>query len=239
LILTPTYLIRKAYKNNEFRPFIFYGPYGYGKTSLAIKVLAQLYGEWDGDKLIKPCWDWEVLRDKIVMTPPEFVEKMKQLVSQNKRDLCLLADDAGLWLFALDWYDPFVKAVTKFLNVARTCLASVIFTTPLPTMILGKVRGLPQLISVKIVKATGNPEKHARWMRYATGYRWVVLPDMKKTMVKVVFRDRFYCKLPDDIYKKYCELRQQYVDSAVYYLKKELARSHIKHLELLKSASQD
>jgi len=49
-----------------------------------------------------------------------------------------------------------------------------------------------------------------------------MLPDMKKSGVKPIFNDDFSCKLPDDIYEKYMELRKEYADYAVIMMKKEL-----------------
>ena len=83
----------------------------------------------------------------------------------------LIWDDAGLWLMALEHWHPFVRAVIKYLNVARTNWASLIFTTPLPTWVIKKIRGFPQAVTLKIIKTRSdkeypNRERMARAFRY-------------------------------------------------------------------------
>jgi len=222
-MLTPTVMINKAYKYNEFKPFIFYGPYGYGKTSLSIKVLAEVYGKYDENGvLVEPCYDWNVLSKHFVMHPKDFINHLSHLVYNGGREKCLVCDDAGLWLYSLDWYNPFVKGVSKYLNVARTHFASIIFTTPAPQMILKKIRALPDVIAVRIQKCDNDLYESRRIKRLAVGYHWWISPDGKKSGVRTVFQDSFNILLPDDIYKCYCEMRQKYVAWAVELLKREL-----------------
>jgi hypothetical protein len=89
-------------------------------------------------------------------------------------------------------------------------------------MILHKIRGLPDIISVRIQKADNDLYESRRIKRYAVGYRWWSMPDGKKTGVRTVFQDSFNIMLPDDVYKAYCDMRQKYVAWAVELLKREL-----------------
>jgi len=229
-MFTVTALINKAHLFNEMRPFIVYGPYGYGKTAFSIKVLAQVYGKYDEDgNLVEPCYDWHVIRNHLFFHPKEFIDALldsEKIKSQHEYDnekiKCIVWDDAGFWLYSLMWYDRFVKAVGQYMNVARTHFSSIIFTTPSPNNVIKKIRGLPQLITVKIMKASNDRFPSQRFRRIARGYRWWRLPDMKKQGVKPLFEDRFSCKLPDDIYEEYMKMRSEYADYAVLMMKKEL-----------------
>jgi hypothetical protein len=222
-MFTTTVMINKAFKYNEFKPFIIYGPYGYGKTSYSIKVLSELYGKYDENgNLVEPCYDWNVLSKHFVMHPRDFINHLSRLVNNGGREKCLVCDDAGLWLYALDWFNPFVKGVSKYLNVARTHFASIIFTTPTPQMILKKIRGLPDAIAVRIQKADNDQYECHRVKRYAVGYLWWISPDGKKSGVRTVFQDQFSIMLPDSVYNAYCEMRRKYVAWAVELLKREL-----------------
>ncbi|MGP3705238.1 MAG: hypothetical protein ACKD6O_08120 [Candidatus Bathyarchaeota archaeon] len=222
-MLTITHIINRMYRNNEFKIFVVYGPYGYGKTSYSIKCLAEVYGEYnDKGELVKPCYDWNILRSHFVMHPKDFVEHIFRLNRNGGREKCLVCDDAGLWLFALDWNKPFVKEVAKYLNVARSNLAGLILTTPHPSMILKKIRGLPDAISVKIMRYGDQNRECTLHRRLAVGYLWWSAPDGRRCGVKTIFQDVFDCMLPDDVYKGYIEMRKQYIDWAVLLMKKEL-----------------
>jgi len=207
-----TVIIEKCYKYNLFQPFIIYGPYGYGKSSFSIKILMQVYNTTD----------WDTLRNYIFFHPREFINALVKIMKSGEREKCIVWDDAGFWLYNLEWYDRFVKCVSKYLSVARTHLASIIFTTPTPTMVIKKVRDLPQLLTTKIIKLSNDRFPSQRYKRRAITYQWWRLPDMKKSGVKPKFVDDFDCRLPDDIYEQYMNLRKEYADYAILMMKQTL-----------------
>ncbi len=211
--------IHDSYYADECKVFLPYGPLGIGKSAYACKVTAQVYGEKLKDGTIIP--NWEAVKDHLVFHPRDFVEKCVKMMDQKKKDQCLIWDDAGLWLFALEHNNPFIKAVIKYLNVARTNWAALIFTTPLPTWVLKKIRGFPQAISIKIIKA--KEETRADKPRIANAYLSWVSPDMKRTGVRKIYDDRYSALMPNDFYWNwYKDRRDDYARQAINLMYKEL-----------------
>jgi len=209
--------IDESYYADECKVFIPYGPLGIGKSAYACKVVAEVYG-----KKGKP--NWEAVKEHLVFHPKDFVEKCVKLMEQNKKDKVLIWDDAGLWLFALEFNHPFIRAVIKYLNVARTNWGALIFTTPLPTWVIKKVRGFPQAISLKIVKRGSDKHRVSEPRpRLAKAYRFWISPDMKKSGVRRIYEDKYSAQMPDNFYWDwYKPLRDDYANQAIGLMYKEL-----------------
>ena len=194
-----TDLIKKAFTKDEFHLIIIYGPLRWGKSSLAIQILHELYGTWDP----------EILKKYIGFHPAQV---LRDWASFPDKTLGYVWDDAGLWLHALEWNSPFVKSTGKYLNVAGTDFGGLILTAPLPTWVSKKVRGVPQAITMKVKKVAGN-----RWqenLRRATAYRWWKAPDMKHTGVHKLYEEEFDVMLPDRFYTWYKPRRNYYAKLA-------------------------
>ncbi|MEM2066742.1 MAG: hypothetical protein QXH59_09690 [Candidatus Caldarchaeum sp.] len=191
----------------EFRPLIIYGPLGYGKSTYAFKVgvnvLRRLYGYEEGRA-------WEEVKKFTVFRPVEFMEKVEWIDKTYGRFPFIIWDDAGIWLHAMDWHDEYVVAVQKWLNVARTHLGSIIFTTPTPGWLIGKIRYFPNIVSIKIYKKDSEGKDLPRGVRRAAAYKAWLAPDMKKSGVKLLWIDTFHVRMPDDFYAWYKPRRDQY-----------------------------
>jgi hypothetical protein len=168
----------------------------------------------------------------IVFHPEHFFDKLDRIKELGFAKTCTLNwDDAGLWLYAMDWDDPFIEAFTKWLNVARTNLNSLICSTPSPTFIFKKLRTFPSAITVRILKNSG-PQDH-RWRRMAKGYQHYLLPDLHKTRVKPLFVDNFTCRMPTDFYAWYKPFRNQYANLAQRLMEEKW--KELKHLSKSKA----
>lgn len=209
-MLITTRMIKQAFRNDQFYLFIIYGPLRWGKSSYAAQVLAELYHSWDP----------EVLKNYMGCDPRDVLKRWR---AQTKKELAYVWDDAGLWLHSLDWNSPFVRSVGKYLNVAGTEWAGLILTTPLPTWIAKKVRGIPQAISIKIMKCSGHQPNR----RIARAYRWWTHPDMKKTGVKKIYEDLFDVMLPEQFYEWYKPYREYFAKMA-----KQMAYDDLKTIKL-------
>ena len=214
MTLTITRMINSLYVQNEFKPFIVYGPLGIGKSSYAMKAVAEIYGGKDS-------LNWEAVKTHLVFHPKDFVERCNRMVEHGERDKVLIWDDAAMWLSCLEWNDVFVRSVTKYLSVARTNWASIIFTAPLPTHVVKKLRGLPDCITVKIIKTKNDLDAPQR-CRLGKGYRYWVSPDMRKSGVREIFEDKFTAILPNPFYYWYKPIRDHYAALAIAYMRKEL-----------------
>jgi len=207
------------YYSDEATLILVYGGFlGTGKSSYCIKSMAEVYGNHSGFPDNKP--DYEATKKYLVFPPKEFVERV---LSQKRREKVLCWDDMGLWLFALDWYDPFVKATTKYFNVMRTDWAIILGNTPSPKMIVHRIQSFPESIRVKIVKKASNID-HPNRPRNATAYRIWMSPDLKRTGVtrRGMWSDDYSALLPNDFYAWYKPIRDHYATLAKQLMLKAL-----------------
>lgn len=209
-------LSRRALKyffNDGFLPVIIYGELRSGKSAYAIKVLIEILSYLRGFKIT-----YDKLKQWFGFHPRDVVETW---MNNTEKQPCYVWDDAGFWLFSMDWHDPMLIAIQKYLNVIGTDYGCLILTTPDPSWVLSKFSTLHGMIRVKIVHANGsdedlesNPSDSMKFRRIATGYKPYKSPDFKKTGVNKVFRDEFSCKIPDDIYKDYKPNRDHFAHLA-------------------------
>ena len=210
------------YPPEEFYVFIVYAPLGYGKSSYCFKagvqVLQHVYHLSEEEA-------WEKLKQLIVFHPTQFFQKISQIAnSREKRVPFLIWEDMGLWLYAMEYKNPFIEAFIKYLNVARTHLGSLVGSSPSPEWVLKKLRRFPSAFTVRIVKdknATNDPSHNIAWKRVAVGYRFWLHADLKHSGVRKLWMDTYYCKLPDEFYKWYKPLRDAYEDLALELLKEK------------------
>jgi hypothetical protein len=223
---TLTDIILDKYYLDEFEGVLVYGPLGFGKSSYCSQAVAEAYGIHSGvvagyNKNKEPYYsDWEATKLRLKFHPKEV---MTFLLEREERDITFIWDDAGLWLYALDWTHPFVKAFGRYLNVARTDFGSILFTTPNPMMVMKKVRDMPQVRTVKIIKQDVDNLKTHYKLRMAKIYQMWMTPDLKKSGVKETHRDIFHAYLPDDFYRWYKPKRDYYAKMAKMMMSKELA----------------
>jgi hypothetical protein len=222
-----TNLINQSYYQDEMNLYLVYGPLGVGKSVYALKVAAEVYG------------DLEKVKDFVVFHPKDFVDRCLRMSETGKREKLLIWDDAGLWLFYLEYANPFIQAVMKYLNVARTNWGAIIFTTPSPTYVANKLRNFPQNISIKIVKAASDQD-HANRPRLAKAYRNWVAPDFRHQGVHSLYADRFSALLPNDFYRGwYKPLRDSYAKEAGLSMQQELARAAKEGAKQLEKATKN
>jgi len=209
------------YPPEEFYIFITYAPLGYGKSTYdfkaGVEVLQTAYH-------LNQKQAWEKLKEFIVFHPVQFFEKIEQIEESGlKRVPFLIWEDMGLWLYAMEWNNPFIEAFIKYLNVARTHLAALIGSSPSPEWVLRKLRRFPSAFTIRIQKLNGETDftnKYA-WERLAVGYKFWLHADLKHSGVRRLWEDRFSCRMPDDFYEWYKPLRDAYEDMALNLLKEK------------------
>jgi len=201
-------LIKRAYYLDQFEEVVVWGPKGWGKSCYAVQVAAEVYGSHEDP-------DWEAVKDVIVFRPIEFVRKLVEGVEHGVRYKCLIWDDAGVWLNCKDWQKPLLKEFDKLNDTARTFAGGVIYTTPVVGKLVKTVRDDENLISIKIIKVTGNP--YQWYKRRAVAYRVWHLPSFERGRPRKLFEDDFDALMPDDFYAWSQQKRKQY---AVISLKK-------------------
>lgn len=219
-LTTTVYILSDLVPPEGFKLFIVYAGLGKGKSAYAIFSFVETLMNWYH---VEEAEAWEMVKTFLVFHPQQFFDKLDQIeTSGYGRIPGLIWDDAGLWLYALDWNDPFIKSFGKYLNIARTLLASLMLTTPSVKWIFSKVRDFPDAYTISIIKVTGN--KRARWRRGAKGYQSVLLPDQKKSRVYHRFTDIFNCRMPDTFFSWYKPLRDSYEKLARDLIKQNWAK---------------
>ena len=222
-------LIILAYLNDDFILPIIYGPPRIGKSVYALKVLFQVYDfllGWDRFRVYEECIGYE----------PERV--INAWGSFNQRMPGYIWDDAGCWLFTLDYHDPLLKEIQRYFNVLATDLNCLILTTPDPKWILTKIGKMPGSMWIKIIKTRGvqrHPETgrrildtyvpSVRFARRAYTYQPWRAPDMKKEGVRTLVEDDFYCMMEEDIYQYYKPQREYYAGLVKGRMREEMHRA--------------
>lgn len=187
------------YYNDEFKPIIIEGNHGYGKTTFACIVASEIY----------ETWDWSSLKKYIVFTPQEFLARLNKL---KKKQPLLIWDDAGYWLNSLDYQNKFVKAVGKYIQVARTDWACIIFTSISAKDIINKVRGIQERYKIRITKHGCNIT-HPN-ARTAVTYTYWETPDGSRFGERNPQTERFEAHMPDTFYERYRPYRKTFTNLA-------------------------
>ncbi len=202
-------MICQAYINDEFILCIIYGPLRMGKSAYAMKVLGQVYDYLFG-KPLSP----DLVKDYLGFHPSTVIERWLEL--GNKRIPMYVWDDAGFWLYSLDWYDPLLKSIQRYMNVIGTDMNCLMLTTPDPTWILSKILNMPGTIRGEVQKTRGGirNDPSTLYARRCRGYKPYRMPDLKKTGVNVLWEDNYSCRIPDDVYAYYLPLRLGYAQIA-------------------------
>lgn len=208
--------------NDELGIVIIHGQQGYGKSTYGALSGAEVYGHDEGTGTFY--YDWDELRNYIVFTPRQFLEISRR---QHFKQRLVIWDDAGYWLNALDYYDPLVKAVGKFMEVARSKWGAIVFTCSDQKQILSKIRNIPHAYTIKVIKAQTVHKKNPRheWVgdrRLAKVHKSWVSEDLKKTGRKTKNWDVFYAHMPNYFYKWYKPFRDSFCDLGLDEIEKTL-----------------
>jgi len=202
--------IERWYNGDEFAMVVVYGRSGLGKTSYAWQSLFEIYPQ---KKTQTRAEYIDSLKQYLVFTPRELINLGDRLEAENLRIPAIIVDDAGLHFGKMDYRDPVVVAALKYLQVIRSQVACIIFTTPSPTALVSALRSL----DMHIVKIT----KYDPGYRLAVGYNNAVGP-RGKVWTNRVWEDTFLTRLPDDFWAWYKPLRESYAKFARQKLREEV-----------------
>ena len=219
IMLAGAQKIIDLYNNNEFKIFIVEGDHGYGKTAYANRLIAEVYHKVMPDGQLKPNWDVNLFKKHLGFHPKHVLDLW---MNKRKRDYVFHWDDAGLWLNALDYQDPFVKEVGKYLQVARSDWGCIIFSCIDRDDIVNKVRSLRHAIVIDISKqGSSRIQPNIRTATAITNWK---SRDAKKTGFNYVWEERYNCMMPDPFYNWYQPLRNKYSIMAKELIKDKLEK---------------
>jgi len=214
-------MIISAYFNDELILIVIHGKQGFGKSSYASMVVAQVHGYVKGKETNPDAtefeYDWKAAKEYLIFTPRQFLTLSR---TRKRKAPVSVVDDAGLWLNAMDFHHPLVKATGKFLEVARTKWGAIIFTCSDLKQIFTKIRNMPHVYTVRITKF--KTDKTHRDRRSATIFEGWVSEDLKKSGRKTRFIDIFYAHMPDKYYEWYRPERAKLTDTGLDELELEL-----------------
>ena len=220
--------ICQCYYGDECEIAIVSGmPEGIGKSGYVHHVLADTYGyiSCRDKELIRVMWkpreeqikapkwplDWETTKTFIRYLPEDVVELCKNMLLKGVREPVFHWDDAGSWLNAMDYHDPFVIAFMKYLSLARSNWGMVILSTPVEEWVLKKLRTAKGMLRVTINKPRGASSMRSIWRpRIAKAYRMTRYVGNPRAYWPRQWTDHFIAIVPDDFYKWYKPMRDKY-----------------------------
>lgn len=202
--------INHAWYTNSLVGCVLYGAWNVGKSSYCVKVLMDLWNDPKGKRLDE--WKYYV-----VFKPEHYTALNLYLMSKGERAQFEVWDDAGLWLYALEWSDSKVKGAVKFLNVAKTTSAGLVLTTPTPKMIVKKVTDIEGINIGKVTHTTGAPgTANLRVAKIYTN----TMDILGNRRIRTFVEDPFSVMLPDHVWEWYNPLRKSYAMEALTILAK-------------------
>jgi len=217
------------FRYDSFTLWIIEGPLRIGKSAYVMKAGYQVLDYFYGDPMT-----WDAMKPYMGWHPAENVEKW---LNVTDRQPFFIWDDAGMWLFSLDWSDPLMVAIQKYMNVVGTDYNNLVLTTPSASWILSKISKMPGMRRIKIIRREGRSRDTPTKLygRTAICYQPWQSPDLKKHGVYKRFYDNYSCLIPDDIYDIYYPIRREYARLAKMAIKEQLAlRSTISQVSNLR-----
>jgi hypothetical protein len=213
--------IIELYDNDEFEIFVINGKNGYGKTSYAHRIISEVYSK-DG---VHGNWDVSVFEKRIGYHPDRVIRNWK---SKRKRDYCYHWDDSGYFLNALDYQDPFVKEVGKYLQTARKKFGCIMFSCIDRSDIVNKIRNFKSAIIIDITK-DANDKLHPNRRKATAWHYW--RDRLDKVGTENDWEEHFNCHVPDSFYAWYEPRRTSYTKMAekVMYEKLKKKKSIMKY----------
>lgn len=262
-LLRPYQFSRKLAENfygDECEIFVVYGmPEGIGKSAYCNHVLADLLGyqackddeklEWMWEKE-KPedakVWDsdWERAKEFIKYPPDDVVDMCMHMVEKELKDITFHWDDAGTWLNAMDFHDPFVIAFMKYMSLARSNWGGLILSTPVEEWVLKKLRTARGIYHIEVKRNPDAMGQRYTWRpRIASCYHARKYKGNPKTYWPLKWQDNFLAIMPDSFYKWYEPQRRHYTKIAVQLMKKALTkrkqRGFVKEVETDEAVLED
>jgi len=248
-----TIMILYAYFNDELILVVIHGKQGYGKSTLASIVSAQCYGvknlmddilDKEGmlegktlseqrkikirlfEKLIRENaefeYDWKTTKKYFAFKPEDFLISTADIEEKIPMGI---VDDAGMWLNTMDYQNPFVRAVGKFFEVARTKYAAIVFTCSDLKQIFTKLRNMPHVYTVRIIKSKSRSGEGSHPdERIGIIHEGWESEDMKKSGRTVLLFDGFVAHMPEPFFEWYYPIRSELSNEGVAQMVKEFKK---------------
>jgi len=206
IVLITTKKIKHAWRTLEFYGLIIYGPQGIGKTTYMLKVMYEIYRDWD--KVFQ----------YLVFSFDDLIDVMRQ--ARERRIKVIGWDDAGIHGHKYMYFfeKQAVMLISAWIDVVRTRIAGWLITTPNPSSLIKPVRESPGFNYGKVMYTHGSGTS-----RLVKVYAKHWYPG-GRIIARKLYYDYFHARLPDDVYKEYMEMRERFYEEA--------ERNLLKNIEL-------
>lgn len=180
---------------------IIEGERGYGKSTYALKVMAQVY------KTLQGCSDeeaWNIAIDNMIFSMDELIKKINHNINTDTVTPALCLDDATVHFSSYKFFTNLYEVILihGMFDTIRTACTGLILTCPKRDLLLAALRNYDDY---KIEIYMDHD-----WERIARGYKLKTTPIGQKRTYKN-FEDNYSCYLPDWVFTKYMEKRKFYL----------------------------
>ena len=215
-MLTLSRLIERAYEREGFISALIFGSQGIGKTSYALRVAKEVYG------------DWHKALNHLFFNPKEAIELLYKAMDNGNRVKLIIMDDAGLWLGKSQWWKREKLEFAEFFDIIRTVCSAVIFTTPADNLLNRisheiqlriKVSPIDSELYDQLKKAGYNIDVNTH--RVAKIYRFSLSPLFQPIIKKQAY-DIFPLYYPNEIKALYDKKRHEAVKHKLDRVKQSL-----------------
>lgn len=185
-------LLAQEINNSAFTGAIVYSLQRLGKSSYAMQVMYELYGNWD-----------DVFKNMFFRLD-DITDYLYTQLEQDKPLPAVLWDDAGVHASKLLYFKDKDQAdlIKRLFDVIGIATKSIILTTPVPDELLKSLRSY-EFLKIKILEGKNKTDRKAR------AYKNILWPSGTRRNPKY-FEDEFDVRLPDDVYKRYAPIRKSY-----------------------------
>ena len=189
-------LISSAYRRYDFVSAFVVGPQGIGKTTYAMLVAYEVYG------------DWNRVLENLYFDPREALPRFREALASGKRIPLVIFDDAGMHLskyLVSSGREGFhlARLLNSLINLARTLVAGIIYTSP-DMDVLKELRK-----KAWVVAEPKAPHGKAKPQRVAVLYRKRILASGKVAIQKLGLDEYDLRAIPADVRKQYEEKRRR------------------------------
>ena len=243
------------YYANECEVFVVYGmPEGIGKSAYISHAQADLLGfqhckdkellrwMWERERP-KDAWiwesDWESSKQFLKYPPDDVVDTCMDMLDKDRKDVSFHWDDAGTWLNAMDFHDPFVVSFMKYLSLARSNWGGIILSTPVEDWVLKKLRTAKGVLHVEVKRMEGTDRRYIWRPRVATCYKLQKYKGNPRTYWPKQWTDTFMAIMPDSFYDWYNPQRKAYTRIAVQLMRQALEKRRQQGPIWLKKVEKD
>lgn len=198
--LTLAYRIMQKHPSG-FIGAIIEGERGYGKSSYALKVMAQVYKNILG---LDDEAAWNMALDNVIFSMDDLIKRINNNIETDTVTPVWCLDDATVHFSSYKFFTNLYEVILihGMFDTIRTAVTGLLLTCPKRDLLLAALRNYDDF-KIEIIMDRD-------WERIARGYKIKTTPVGQRRIYKN-FEDSYSCYLPDWIYQKYMVKRKYYL----------------------------